>query len=372
MIDKKSYLLGAATGGGGDAKLSPFKFITNGEFDAKLFGYDGFSKAIIEVKPNLEDTTITANGTYTSENADGFGSVVVDVQGGGEPIVLSGDCRYAFYATNGQKLIEAGVRAENINNAEYMFASNPARETPECSFAASVSNISNMFNNANYFRTIPLDFNTQTSGYCCSLFRECYSLRTVPKFYYNIDYTGKSYAYHQLYYAFYNCYTLDEAINIPVGNKQNYSNDMLSQCFLNNHRLSRLTFEPNATVNWTKQTINLSSYVGYYHSLFRFTDYNSGITADKEVKDVATYAALKNDPDWFTTKIEFSRYNKTSAVETINSLPDTSAYLATAGGTNTIKFTGNAGSATDGGAINTMTADEIAVAAAKGWTVSFV
>jgi hypothetical protein len=46
--------------------------------------------------------------------------------------------------------------------------------------------------------------------------------------------------------------------------------------------------------------------------------------------------------------------------------------LATAGGTNTIKFKGIAGSKTDGGAINTLTEEEIAVAAAKGWTVTLV
>ena len=68
----------------------------------------------------------------------------------------------------------------------------------------------------------------------------------------------------------------------------------------------------------------------------------------------------------------YSRYNHDSAVATINSLPDTSAYLAANGGTNTIKFKGAAGSATDGGAINTLTEEEIAVATAKGWTCSFV
>ena len=92
----------------------------------------------------------------------------------------------------------------------------------------------------------------------------------------------------------------------------------------------------------------------------------------KLVNSAESYAALKNDPDWFTNKKEYSRYNHDSAVATINSLPDTSAYLATAGGTNTIKFTGAAGSATDGGAINTLTAEEIAVATAKGWTISLV
>ena len=38
----------------------------------------------------------------------------------------------------------------------------------------------------------------------------------------------------------------------------------------------------------------------------------------------------------------------------------------------TIKFKGAAGAKTDGGAINTMTEEEIAVATAKGWTVSFI
>ena len=81
---------------------------------------------------------------------------------------------------------------------------------------------------------------------------------------------------------------------------------------------------------------------------------------------------MKNNPDWFTCNFAYSRYNHDSAVETINSLPDTSAYIAANGGTNTIKFKGVAGSATDGGAINTLTEAEIAVAAAKGWTVSLV
>lgn len=93
---------------------------------------------------------------------------------------------------------------------------------------------------------------------------------------------------------------------------------------------------------------------------------------DKRIKDDATYQALKNDPDSWTYDINYSKYNHDSAVETINSLPDTSAYIATAGGTNTIKFNGASGSKTDGGAINTLTEEEIAVAAAKGWTVTLV
>ena len=91
-----------------------------------------------------------------------------------------------------------------------------------------------------------------------------------------------------------------------------------------------------------------------------------------EVIDNTSYNLYKNEPDWFTTDIAYSRYNHDSAVATINSLPDTSAYLAENGDKNTITFKGDSGSATDGGAINTLTEEEIAVATAKGWTVALV
>ena len=66
----------------------------------------------------------------------------------------------------------------------------------------------------------------------------------------------------------------------------------------------------------------------------------------------------------------YSRYNHDSAVETINSLPNT--YPAIGQPKNTIKFKGTAGSATNGGAINTLTEEEIAIAVSKNWTVALV
>ena len=104
----------------------------------------------------------------------------------------------------------------------------------------------------------------------------------------------------------------------------------------------------------------------------RYRFISKGLTNATKIIDDASYQSLKNNPDSWTTLIQYSRYNHDSAVETINSLPDTSAYLATDGGTNTIKFKGSSGSATDGGAINTLTEAEIAVATAKGWTVTLV
>ena len=182
------------------------------------------------------------------------------------------------------------------------------------------------------------------------------------------------------YYSsvFYNCDAIDEICNVPIFKFSNHgpnTSNIFSSTFSYCGRVKNITFATdNGTPyikQWKNQTLELHNRTGWNSSYSTFSGYNNGITADKEVKDDATYQALKNDPDWFATKVEYSRYNHDSAVNTINSLPDTSAYLASAGGTNTIKFKGQAGALTDGGAINTLTEAEIAVATAKGWTVTF-
>ena len=204
------------------------------------------------------------------------------------------------------------------------------------------------FSQANYLRTIPQD------------------LLILSKY---LSTNSSSISNCLFYFGFYHCYALDELVGIGVPNngrdkymKDNKFNYTFDQC----RHLKRMTFEPNQTAEWKSQTIDLTNQIGY-GSISSY-----GFSSTKKIKDDATYQALKDDPDSWTSNINYARYNRTSAVETINSLPDTSVYLATAGGTNTIKFKGEAGSATDGGAINTMTEEEIAVATAKGWTVSFV
>ena len=174
------------------------------------------------------------------------------------------------------------------------------------------------------------------------------------------------------------CFSLDEITDMPIPYTATWTSNAFSSTVTRCTRLKNFTFAtPNGqpyVVNWKSQTLDLSNLLGYTQGstyAAYILNYNSGITADKEVTDDATYEALKNDPDWFTPNIVYSRYNHDSAVATINSLPDASAYLATqSSGTNTVKFKGEAGSKTDGGAINTLTAEEIAVATAKGWTVT--
>lgn len=212
-----------------------------------------------------------------------------------------------------------------------------------------------------------------------AMFPQCNSLRDLTYFMEWMDkglvgYTGSISAsiYNQLIYY---CTSLDELTNLFIP-RHSYTrtSNLFFNAFDHAERLKNMMFKTDNgipyTVSWKSQTIDLSNYVGYVSYTSYICDYNSGITADKEVKDDATYQALKDNPDWFACKEEYSRYNHDSAVNTINSLPDTSAYLATAGGTNTIKFKGASGALTDGGAINTLTEEEIAVAAAKGWTVT--
>ena len=155
--------------------------------------------------------------------------------------------------------------------------------------------------------------------------------------------------------------------------------------------------------NMRSQTLDFSktssTYLGYYNSYATSSQANFSMnpdwdnapnifTSDDMTIEQATerYNQIKSNPYWYSQCSNsvsyggktinlarlFSKYNHDSAVETINSLPDTSAYLATAGGTNTIKFDKYMGALTDGGGCGDLTPAEIQVATDKGWTVTIV
>jgi hypothetical protein len=301
-------------------------------------------------------------------------------------------CSYMFKYSTVDKIPFSINMISGIKNISYLFQyANNLKSVPK--ITATVENIKGIFEQCTNLRHVSDDVfdginwyyadeaSNYNYSYSCdrsSMFKECYSLRSYPNILFTRVNTACTYSYSALYYGFNNCWALDEVINLPIPYKATWTSNAFYYTFNYCYRLKNAIFALDPATNtpyvknWKSQTIDLSSYVGYGSSSYYFISYNSGITADKEVKDDATYQALKNDPDWFATKIEYSRYNHDSAVATINSLPDTSAYLAANGGTNTIKFKGTSGSATDGGAINTLTAEEIAVATAKGWTVTLV
>ena len=296
------------------------------------------------------------------------------------------DCYNMFYGSTALKNIPFSINCSTTStiNCEAMFQSAGIISAPEITVKPSV--MISMFSGCVYLKEMPDSYSetidlsdtnskTYSSGFQC-MFYECNSLRKIPSdFLKKCYFSSTSYAYQLYYQGFTDCYVLDELKGLPIIPAAMNNNLFVVNPFYNCHRVKNIIFDTNEdgtakTASWKNQTINLTQYIGYAEQASHITEF--GIVSDKEVTDDTTYAALKNDPDWFTCNVAYSRYNKTSAIATINSLPDTSAYIAANGGTNTIKFKGEAGSATDGGAINTMTEEEIAVATAKGWTVTFV
>ena len=371
-------------------------------------------------EPVIEALSVTSNGTYTASNGvDGYSPITVNVpQDGGPPesaFVISGDCNYRFANNGWNWFIEQHgdkITTEDISNASHMFYYASIKDIP---FEINVRDdayidymfcetkiktlpyINGKIQNASYFcnacsmlNNIPEDwaehidwsrFHSYSYATRNAMFASCFSIKYIPdslmaELWGDIGNFANHVTHNN---QFYQCFSLDEVNNIiphQATLTTNRCNDMFSYC----GRLKNATFALQNdgtpyTVSWKAQILDLSISLGYLNNTslkIYILNYNSGITADKEVTDATTYAALKDDPDWFTADVAYSRYNHDSAVATINSLPDTSAYLASKGGTNTIKFKGAAGSATDGGAINTLTEEEIAVATAKGWTVSLV
>ena len=371
----------------------------------------------IETSGAIEALDITANGVYNApEGVDGYNPITVNVPQDGSPpeeaFIISGNCDSRFSDNNWNWFVEGygnKITTENIRNCSRMFNnSDNLTSIPFNINCDKNNNISflQIFEKCNKLTNIGKIINPSfwamgTMFYCCynlrylpefvnpnfscihtsgnnngSMFKECYSLRQIPENFLKELWSITDVSSFTFFWNWFSgCSALDEIRGINPQTSDITSN-ILSSSFSSCSRVKDIIFATQDdgtpyTVNWSNQTCDLSWAVGY---LYMYTDnilnYNSGITADKEVIDDTTYQALKNDPDWFTTKVEYSRYNHDSAVNTINSLPDTSAFLATNGGTNTIKFKSAAGSATDGGAINTLTEAEIAVATAKGWTVS--
>lgn len=257
---------------------------------------------------------------------------------------------------------------------------------------------SNMFENAKFLKKLPKLVNFQPDS-LYHFFQFCENLQEIPEdfykdwkignytsqnamFYYcrnlrkapigllkklqNIDYFNYYDCYS--YVCFSSCYKLPEVLNFPF--PKHFSGgtwaNPFEQFLYETYSLSRFTFEAEAAdvvhKIYNSITLNFTENVGYGHG--------EGFRSDKQISNAESYAALKNDPDSWTSKLEYCKYNKTSAVETINSLPVVQKGSSTDDNTFIIKFKGDAGSATDGGAINTMTEEEIAVATARGWTVT--
>lgn len=368
--------------------------------------------------PNVEEIAINKNGTYTpDEGVDGFNKVVVDVEVSlgdmpEELLILTGDQSYRFYASAWQAFIDTygnQVQTRDLTKTEYMFGGLNIQELPfsiNGSSTGSGMSARLMFNRC-YLQVCPIitgkidavEFmfqyceNLQTppdfteidispllnddyeqEGSVCNC---CYSIRSLPMTYYKklknrtIPKNQSHSPYRRLNKGNYN---VDEIINMPVMTLDAYTSNAFYQSFEANYCLKNFTFEtqedgtPYIASGWRGSIIDLTP-AGFSYEVYMI--YNSGRDANKRIYNEETYQLYKDDIDSYAaggnSPVHYSRYDKASAIRTINSLPDVSG----SGGTNTIKFRGEAGLKTDNGAINTMTEEEIAVATAKGWTVSF-
>lgn len=357
------------------------------------------------------------NGTSTTYKPSEMASAIAAIETGGggggaelPEVTFTGDCSYAVYKDHWSWFINDygnKITTSAITNATYMFNgsksieeipfdfnfdNNSYRAAPymfqQCSGLKSItgkivdlypSSMGSMFYSCNNLRYLPEFKNlymnriqTYASASVGGMFHGCYSLRSIPesllKKLYNPYATSNTYRF---FINFNYLYALDELVGLNPTTYVSVTSNMFGSAFKYFSRVKDIKFATQdsglpITVSWKSQTIDLTSYVGYASANVNITGYNSGITTATRITDDATYATLKDNPDSWTTDINYSRYNHDSAVNTINSLPETSSTGCT------IKFKGAAGTNTDGGAINTLTEEEIAVATAKGWTVTLV
>ena len=244
-------------------------------------------------------------------------------------------------------------------------------------------------------------------GNISNIFDKCYALRKMPNFIKRFNTTidnnvYNSYSNMPYYYLFYDCYVLDEIVDLPIWDyetKEFPTNNCFSNGYL--YRIKNFTFDNSIKkkARWNYKIIDLrnSGYDSSGNKKQYFLDqgmlekdnvfqYNDRPSSSTSLDDYITkYNEVKNREGWFSSAYGsltyegnsnipfsrlFSRYNHDSMVATINSLPDTSEYIAEKGGTNTIKFSKCQGDLTDGGGASDLTEEEIAVATAKGWTIA--
>lgn len=370
----------------------------------------------------IKDTTLTniadairakksSTDTYTpAEMATAIASIET---GGGElteeDLTFTGDLSYFNYYGRMSKIIKkcgSKMRFNGITNFAYAFKGNDPLNSDfsnwtinlsrckldECfsnqssikafpKFQGTVVSLQHLFDQSSSIELIPDDLFPAGIEFICKqwgqsyygIFSNCQALKKLPLWFENMTFTvDKDYNYSlytTVYPAtFYCCYNLKELTLPIIPSPAKLKSNCFSTTFQNVRSMRKFIFAPppagNESVLWTKQTIDLAD---------GECGYSSNGSGSKAIYDDATYNQNKNDPDAWAKKLEYSFYNHDSALETIRSLPYAQMVdIPHSQLQNVIKFYGKSGEKTDGGAINTLTAEEIAIATNKGWTVSFV
>lgn len=353
----------------------------------------------------IKDTTLTniadairakksSTDTYTpAEMATAISSIETGGSGGptADDLTFTGDLSYFNYYGRMGKLIKKYGSQMSFNSVSHMYRAFQGNDTLNSDFSNWTINLSNRATLSNTFSTtgsikklpkfaggsiknctnmfyhfdgenIPDDLFSNTTFILDSssidysgIFRESYYLKKVPLWYSNMVFIRANFtlpAYSNPYsVCFQYCRRLNE-ITLPlILSPVKLDSNAFVNTFEEVNSARKIVFAPspesgNDSCNWKNQVIDLTKHVGY-------VDGSIG-DSSKKIYNATTYAALKNDPDAWTDDIAYSFYNHDSALETLNSLPFTGNH-ASQSSPNIIKFKGESGSATDGGAINTLT-----------------
>lgn len=353
-----SAIQGITTGGGGGTGDINVKDILENAISIESLNYYGlldeyYNQNSIEL--NLAPTKVGGSSTFRYSTLCDDISVDIDMSGMG-----SGSTPFNYFMANSdlKKLdltihdIPSGFRFTQIGYLCY--DSRKLKEVNDDIFDF-VSNMTAMTNKSS------------------SLFQNCFSLKKLPNSIHKLQINSKS---TSMYWGLSGLYSL-KRLDIPICMSTHPDGFMAYQSdFSNLSSLEHFIITNPNNVQYTGAvsssatylTLNLSNYVGYFNG----TSYANQIDDIKDgtrprVSTDAEYEQYKNE-DYWTTSVLYSKYNKPAAIETLQSLPDMSGW----GFTFTIKFQGSSGQKTDGGAINSMTDEEIAIATDKNWTVQFV
>ena len=257
-----------------------------------------------------------------------------------------------------------------------------------------ISNMNYAFESCFYLNYITIEgavIPNDGVGYINGAFQSCLGLRELDSSFLKLLRSRVGYNS-----TFNSCFSMDRIVGlgVPFSSSSHVNiNNMYNGTFDNCYRLDELTFETNddgtpKQLYASNQVIDLSQNIGYCPSskwvtcyivgdikqgqlVPGFYDYiqpsasstdiwNYQITADKHTEE------YYNHKDSWTEDYLYSRYNHRSMVNTINSLP-----IIASSGTNIIKFKSNQGDSSPWGGASNLTEEEIAVAVAKGWTVTF-
>lgn len=177
---------------------------------------------------------------------------------------------------------------------------------------------------------------------------------------------------------FHNCCSLRKLEGLVLNNNRNMYYDEFVGTFDNCAMLSSLVFNSPGDFRMKNQTIDLTT-CGYStdkDGKYTYRSYTFQLPFAKKVFNETSYQRLKDTADWWTADVAYSKYDRQSAIATMNSLPDARKYIDSLtgyGNENVIKFKKGAGSAKgDLYNMSNLTDEEKHIAFTKGWTVELV